>query len=312
MLVSFPNEIIFNIASELPQLDRLSLAQTCTNLYSLLSNTIIHIKESRKFELSFQEFVQKYDAVLDSWRSNFDMFRNTEYKTLYQTRETYSYWEDQVREYLKGLRGCPKLTYDEVREERSVFLAEAKLVENYIRKMDDSTVNKVPGYNIRNMSRLLRKIAAKDVISPIEDDKKCDGFIKNFSFNQFKVLIEAGADINDYSINGNTALHWAIQRNNIQLVSWIGGLRPDLTMQNAQGNTALHLAANSGYEMVCKVLDMSYHIHLFINIQNKQGKTALHLAAERKDEKSVEKLIKNRADKGIKDKQGNAYDVYLS
>ncbi|NUY80319.1 ankyrin repeat domain-containing protein [Flavobacterium sp. MAH-1] len=60
---------------------------------------------------------------------------------------------------------------------------------------------------------------------------------------KLKALQSKGFDLNSKSKNGNTLLHIAVAKNNLDLIKRAQGLGIDVNMKNAEGMTALHKAA---------------------------------------------------------------------
>ncbi|GGG38000.1 ankyrin repeat domain-containing protein [Bizionia arctica] len=72
------------------------------------------------------------------------------------------------------------------------------------------------------------------------------------SFNSKKVkdfeakatlLKSKGLDITTSQKNGNTLYHLAVEENNLELIEWVSKYKVNINAKNAEGNTALHLAA---------------------------------------------------------------------
>ena len=91
---------------------------------------------------------------------------------------------------------------------------------------------------------------------------------------------------------GYNVLHHAVYSNNGTVVSKLLQLK-DLECQNkdAQGNTALHLAAHVGNEDMVELLMNKIDISA-----NREGETALHVAAASGNKECVEQIMKHSSD----------------
>ena len=72
-----------------------------------------------------------------------------------------------------------------------------------------------------------------------------------------EVLLQYGADPNkqeNYEVGKNTPMHLAAERNMIQVIDQFVGCGGDVTLQNKQGFTCLHIAAKEGHADMCKLL----------------------------------------------------------
>ena len=108
--------------------------------------------------------------------------------------------------------------------------------------------------------------------------------------------------VNTEDENNETFLSYAIKRNNNSLINLIlTSPILNLTYQNEQGNTYLHLAVvQQNIKLVQKLIDKG----IFIDIQNNDGNTALHLAYYINNLELIKLLINNNIDFGIKNKKG--------
>uniref|UniRef100_A0A6P7GYX0 Uncharacterized protein LOC114342383 isoform X1 n=1 Tax=Diabrotica virgifera virgifera TaxID=50390 RepID=A0A6P7GYX0_DIAVI len=149
-----------------------------------------------------------------------------------------------------------------------------------------------------------------------------------------RILVEAGADVNQQTVEGWTPLHFAVQRSLIDVVDILlqNGASIILTAQNLpvllrmprkvralygicykvvnddnihvdSGSTVLHQAAELPTTDIAKlILDKGADI----NAQNSRGKTALHIAVENSQRDMVKFLILNGANINKKDNHGKA------
>ncbi len=118
----------------------------------------------------------------------------------------------------------------------------------------------------------------------------------------YKILIKNPYLVNTEDENNETFLSYAIKRNNNIIINLIlTSPLLNLTYQNTNGNTYLHLAViQQNIKLVQKLLDKG----IFIDIQNNDGNTALHLAYYVNNLHIIKILINNNIDFGIKNKKG--------
>lgn len=113
---------------------------------------------------------------------------------------------------------------------------------------------------------------------------------------------------------GNTALHLAASRGNIKLVAFlVNNFNADLREQNKKGQTALHrIVARGDSNAVEEVLVMARkrfpnEVKKFVNCVDTNGDTALHYASMEENREIGEFLLRNSADRNIKNKNGKEY-----
>jgi ankyrin repeat protein len=70
------------------------------------------------------------------------------------------------------------------------------------------------------------------------NSKKLEDFEKKIA-----LLKAHGLDVASIQKNGNTLYHLAVEKNNLELVKWVSNYKIVINAKNAEGNTALHLAA---------------------------------------------------------------------
>ena len=100
----------------------------------------------------------------------------------------------------------------------------------------------------------------------------------NNELEELCLILARGVDVN-HSVNGNTPLHWAAQRNHVTIVAaLLGAAGVSVNAVNNQGDTPLHDAAGRGYAGVVSLLLAARGIDP--NIRNVVfGETALMEAA---------------------------------
>lgn len=147
------------------------------------------------------------------------------------------------------------------------------------------------------------------------------------SYKATELLSSKGADLNHVTKNGDTALHWAVARNNNDKVNVLlsrgantdvisnDGFSPlhlavlnknaslvkALLLRNANPNisglnetTPIQEAAFNGSNDICKIL---IEAGADVNHKNKFGLTALHYAAENQHKEAISSLLEAGADK---------------
>lgn len=119
-------------------------------------------------------------------------------------------------------------------------------------------------------------------------------------------LIMYGSDVNVVDVDGNTALHIAIQEKNDECTAmilsidsdkWGKKINIDLNLENYNGYTVLHLAAMCNCVNVVKMLDnkaTQMKNPIFDDVEGKHGNNALHIAIEWEAREVAEYLLQNK------------------
>ncbi|PQE33305.1 ankyrin repeat-containing protein [Rutstroemia sp. NJR-2017a WRK4] len=126
--------------------------------------------------------------------------------------------------------------------------------------------------------------------------------------NCFHQLINAGADVNCATKDGQTALHFAVdlldQRLSYELVELLLEKGADPNVRDEKGNTVLHkLRLQSD---VARMIDLLIKYQVDINARrNEDGKTPLHSIITNSYEGSLQSILHHIRDCNAKDSQGN-------
>jgi ankyrin repeat protein len=147
------------------------------------------------------------------------------------------------------------------------------------------------------------------------------------------VYLEETDQINRQDKHGNTLLHLAVNKNNVDAVKLLLWHRAQTTIANNKGNTPLHCAAYQGNSAIVKLLlahgaqpnsvntndSMPLHKAVYANKQivelllkngaqatpiNRNGTSPLHRAADKNDKAIIELLIAYGAQINDKNKSG--------
>jgi ankyrin repeat protein len=128
--------------------------------------------------------------------------------------------------------------------------------------------------------------------------------VKNQNLNKLKLLIEHGygVDIDIQDDDGFTALMYACDKNNIEIVKLLIENGSAINIQNNDGFTALMYACEKDNIEIVKLLIEN---DADINIQNNDGITALMIVCKKDNFEIAKLLIKNGADLNIQDGDGD-------
>jgi len=113
--------------------------------------------------------------------------------------------------------------------------------------------------------------------------------------------VAAGADVNERSADGTTALQWAAYNGDLELVKLLIARGADAAVQNDYGMTAIAAAAVEGdYEIVKALVDAGANVES----ANAEGQTALMVVARTGHVKTAELLLEHGADVNAKEQWG--------
>ena len=93
-----------------------------------------------------------------------------------------------------------------------------------------------------------------------------------------RMLIERGADVKAHYLDGETALHRASLHGKVEVVRVLIDHGANVGAQDQDGSTSLHLASHNGHSEVVRVL-IEHGTDSDVTTQNKEGSTPLHLVS---------------------------------
>ena len=117
-----------------------------------------------------------------------------------------------------------------------------------------------------------------------------------------KWLLRHGADVSLANVNGQTALHIAVERNAIQTASQLIAYKAAINAHDNHGNTPLHLSSH------IKMVKLLVNAKANINAINNKGQTPLFYSY---NEGIKQFLVSKGADARIVDKKGNTALHYV-
>lgn len=123
-----------------------------------------------------------------------------------------------------------------------------------------------------------------------------------------KYTANGGKFLNHENADGNTALHLATSKRNKDFINSLIEKGIERNAVNRDGDTALHIAVGLGDVSVIETLVRG---GCDINVLNSDGATPLILAAKNGDRETVKTLLSLGADKKIKDNSKKIYTDYL-
>ena len=117
-----------------------------------------------------------------------------------------------------------------------------------------------------------------------------------------KLLLNNGANVNDYDMYRKTALHIAVENGDKKMIKLLLEHNADVNVKNCNGQTPLHLAVRGRSIEIAKMLlvngaDVNDIIYDF----EEYRWTALHIAVKHKDEKMIKILLDYSANVNAKE-----------
>jgi ankyrin repeat protein len=109
----------------------------------------------------------------------------------------------------------------------------------------------------------------------------------NQDVKALKAILKTGFDINSKSVTGATALHLAVQENQIQIVEFLLKNKAQVDITLPTRKTPLYIAAEKGFKKIVAIL-LTYKANP--NIETLDGFTPLQIAIKRGHQDIVELL----------------------
>jgi len=117
-------------------------------------------------------------------------------------------------------------------------------------------------------------------------------------------------DINWQDKNGKSPVFFAADFKKLEVVKLLLDRGADPKIENNNGWTVLHSAANANARDICEAIVLHSRVDVkikkvLVNLKDRQGRTPLHIAAFKAHEDLVQFLLQHGADAGIADASGN-------
>lgn len=136
-------------------------------------------------------------------------------------------------------------------------------------------------------------LAGMPALSLALDDQRLIEAAKAQDLAGFRSLLDLGVDANATEVDGSTALHWAVHRNNVDMTAALLSAGADPAAENRYGVAPLSLAAENGNVAIVTLL---LEAGADANTASGEGETALMTAARSGNADVVEALILRGAD----------------
>lgn len=187
----------------------------------------------------------------------------------------------------------------------------------------------VKSEDLKMMDRLweiLHKFQLYDLLNVQNHNRETCAHLAS-AINKPKILmalIMYGSDVNVVDVDGNTALHIAIQEKNDECAAmilsidsdkWGEKINIDLNIANYNGYTVLHLAAMCNCVNVVKMLDRKatqIKNPIFEDVEGKHGNNALHIAIEWEAREVAEYLLQNKCINPAQKNKSGHLALYLA
>lgn len=117
-----------------------------------------------------------------------------------------------------------------------------------------------------------------------------------------QILVDARVDVTRKDIKGDTPLYWVVHNNDFQSAKLLVEAGAKLNEQDEYGFTYLHEAVDKGYnEIACMLIDQ---LNIKIDLQDNLGRAPLFIAVTKNRLEIIQKLIQAKADLTIQDNRG--------
>ena len=161
-----------------------------------------------------------------------------------------------------------------------------------------------------NNMEMVRMLCARGAIVDLQDRKGLSAAMCAAKYGHeeiLQVLIDKGSLLNMQDSLGLTALHLAAIQGHSRCVSILLRSKVRVDTQGQNGNTALMLAAHNGHTDILKLIISACKEQKYwnVNLGNLDQMTPLHMASEKGHLEGVELLLKEGADPGRPNKNGD-------
>ncbi len=154
--------------------------------------------------------------------------------------------------------------------------------------------DKLVRWLLEHGARVTRKAWFKcfNYCTPYDDDANASTFIKTVS-----CLLKHGMDVNATDANGRTAIHWAAEKHNTNLVRLLMDHNADVSIQDGSGRTALmeaclQILRDNEIQIIRMLSDrMNTVDKKLIDLPDSFGYTALHFAARSNSWRVIHELL---------------------
>ena len=113
------------------------------------------------------------------------------------------------------------------------------------------------------------------------------------NIKKIKSFLNLDISVNSKDRSGNTPLHLAVSKGDLEIISLLIKSKADVNLKNKEKDTPLHLAVSKGD---LEIISLLIKNKADVNSENEGKDTPLHLAISKGDLEIISLLIKNKAD----------------
>ncbi|WP_342226360.1 ankyrin repeat domain-containing protein [Rickettsia endosymbiont of Urophora cardui] len=149
--------------------------------------------------------------------------------------------------------------------------------------------------DISQLSRVLDNIKDLNILEIISKETFIIHSVEALNIAWTRLLIEKGANVNAQDTKGNTALYYAIKKNDKAVIK--------LLIEEGANLSPIHLAIKNNNTDICKLL---IEKGANVNAQDTKGNTALYYAIKKNDKAVIKLLIEEGANLNIHNYDGDS------